>query len=375
MVNVKALVYTLIAIVVSAGLYLYKKRQRHLFPAVNDYPNDHNRKKAYARYEAESKELIATGLAEHQGPITILTSGGPKVILPASLTDWVKANKDLDHPALVKDDYLSDYPGFEAQTAVHHSDRILINVIKSKLSKNEGSVDVLNASLSEALKQHWGDSEAWHLIDWQQDTTSIISRTAASVFVGSVLAKDPEWQRVTVKYVMDYFTAVGQLRWWPAIIRPIAHYFNPLSRACKQGMKQVRVMLRAEVARRRAAKASDATYNDAIEWISAATGDKDIDQAPLQLGLAIAALFTTSEALRQTIVELCKNTDIIPALREEIQQAISECGWTMSALFKMKLLDSVLKESQRTLPPLGMLQTDTCPQMIKSKLIFTLQSV
>ena len=375
MAKVKALVYTLIAITVSVGLYFYKKRQQHLFPAVNDYPNDHTRKKAYARYEAEAKELIATGLAEHQGPITILTSGGPKVILPASLTDWVKANKDLDHPALVKDDYLSDYPGFEAQTAVHHSDRILINVIKSKLSKNEGSVAVLNASLSEALKQHWGDSETWHLIDWQQDTTSIISRTAASVFVGPVLAKDPEWQRVTVKYVMDYFTAVGQLRWWPASIRPIAHYFNPLSRACKQGMKQVRVMLREEVVRRRAAQASDATYNDAIEWISAATGDKDIDQAPLQLGLAIAALFTTSEALRQTIVELCKNTDIIPALREEIQQAISECGWTMSALFKMKLLDSVLKESQRTLPPLGMSQTDTCPQMIESKLIFTLQSV
>lgn len=134
-------------------------------------------------------------------------------------------------------------------------------------------------------------------------------------------------------------------------------------------------MLREEVVRTRAAQASDATYNDAIEWISAATGDKDIDQAPLQLGLAIAALFTTSEALRQTVVELCKNTDIIPALREEIQQAISECGWTMSALFKMKLLDSVLKESQRTLSPLGMLQADTCPQMIESKLLFTLQSV
>lgn len=62
-------------------------------------------------------------------------------------------------------------------------------------------------------------------------------------------------------------------------------------------------------------------------------------------------------------------------MREEIQQAISECGWTMSALFKMKLLDSVMEESQRTLPPLGMSQTDTCPQMIESKLIFTLQSV
>lgn len=95
MATLKALVYTLIAITISAGLYLYKKRQQHLFPAINDYADDHSRKKAYARYEAEAKELIATGLAEHQGPVTILTPGGPKLILPASLSDWVKANKTL----------------------------------------------------------------------------------------------------------------------------------------------------------------------------------------------------------------------------------------------------------------------------------------
>lgn len=235
---------------------------------------------------------------------------------------------------------------------------------------------VLNASLSEALKQYWGDSEAWHLIHWQQDTTGIISRAAASIFVGPVLAKDAEWQRVTIKYVMDYLTAIGQLRRWPASIRPIAHYFNPFSRACKQGMRRVRIMLQEEVVRRRAAKSSGAIYNDAIEWTSAAACDENIDQAALQLGLAVAALFTTSEALRQTVVELCKNTDIIPAVREEIQQAISESGWTMSALFKMKLLDSVMKESQRTLPPLGMLQTHArTTKTVDSKLIFTLQSV
>ena len=115
-------------------------------------------------------------------------------------------------------------------------------------------------------------------------------------------------------------------------------------------------MLQEEATRRAAARASGVSYDDAIEWTTtaaAAAAGEPIDQGAVQLGLAVAAVFTTSEALRQTILELCKNADIIPELRAEIQQAIAESGWTMRALFKMKLLDSVMKEGQRTLPALG----------------------
>jgi cytochrome P450 len=75
----------------------------------------------------------------------------------------------------------------------------------------------------------------------------------------------------------------------------------------------------------------------------------------LQLGLAVSALFTTSEALRQTILEVGKQPKLILELREEINEAISRYGWTAKALFEMRLLDSVMKEAQRTLPILGTL--------------------
>lgn len=353
MAATESVVYALLAIAIPIALFFYNKRPKSSFPIVNAYPNDYDNKKAYASYASNAKQLIANGLAEHQGPITILAPGGPKVILPASLTEWAKANKDLDHQELVKDDFFSDYPGFEAQTAIHHPDRVVINVIKAKLSKNEASFPAINSNLSDALLQYWGGEESWHAIDWQQDTTCIISRATAAVFVGPDLAKNPEWQKVTIKYVTDYFTAVTQLQYWPAVVRPIAHWFNPFSRACKEGITRARELLQDEMTRRNAAKASGAAYNDTIEWTTAAAGDHKFDQAAVQLGLAVAALFTTSEALRQTILELCKNPETMSELREEIQQVIAEHGWTMSALFKMKLLDSVLKESQRTLPPLG----------------------
>lgn len=369
MASTKDLVYALLAIAIPIALYFYNKRPKPSFPVVNAYPNDYDNKKAYASYASNAKQLIANGLAEHQGPVTILAPGGPKVILPASLTEWAKANKDLDHQELVKDDFFSDYPGFEAQTAIHHPDRVVINVIKAKLSKNEASFPAINSNLSDALAHHWGDSESWHAIDWQQDTTCIISRAAAAVFVGPDLAKDPEWQQVTIKYVTDYFTAVTHLQYWPAIVRPIAHYFNPFSRACKQGIARTRELLKDEMTRRDAAKASGTSYSDTIEWTTAAAGDHKLDQAAVQLGLAVAALFTTSEALRQTILELCKNPETVSELREEIQQVISEHGWTMGALFKMKLLDSVLKESQRTLPPLGKSKSRTSRAVLTKKRI------
>jgi cytochrome P450 len=131
------------------------------------------------------------------------------------------------------------------------------------------------------------------------------------------------------------------------------HRFNPLSRACQKGINRVRVVLQEEATKRRAAKASGAIYNDAIEWTTAAAANDPVNHGAVQLRLAVAAVLTTSEALRQTLLELCENADVVPELREEVRQAVSESRWTMNALFKMRLLNSCIKESQRTLLALG----------------------
>lgn len=291
-----ALLVIILTITIS---YLFTQRQRYPFPVVNSYPHDFTQKRAHSEYNENAGELIRNGLAQHEGPITILTPNGPKIILPSSLVGLVKDNKDLDHVELVKDDFLFGYAGFEAQTAIHDPSHILVNVIKTKLSKNEANLPIINTHLAEALEQHWGDSNEWHAIDWQKDTTGLISRAAASVFVGPRLSKKQEWQDVTVDYVMQYFTALGSIRKWPAFLWPVAHLFDPHSRSCRQYMKQARSMVQEEILiREKERNDSSVTYNDTIEWITAIAGDRIVDHAALQLGFAVAALFTTSEALR-----------------------------------------------------------------------------
>lgn len=154
-----------------------------------------------------------------------LVYNGIKTVLPSSFTDWVKTNRHLDHQELVREECFSHLPGFEAQKMVHSPDRMLINVVKEKLSRNEKSLPILDENLCEALEEYWGDSTSWHSLDWERGTTGVISRAAASVFTGPEEAADPEWQQLIQGYVRHFFAAVGQLHEWPSWSRPIVQGF------------------------------------------------------------------------------------------------------------------------------------------------------
>ncbi|KAG5952142.1 hypothetical protein E4U53_001508 [Claviceps sorghi] len=62
---------------------------RHI---VNAYPGDVFRRKSYRDYAANAKQPVVHGLAKHKGSIAGLVSYGSRIVLPSSLTDWVKMN-------------------------------------------------------------------------------------------------------------------------------------------------------------------------------------------------------------------------------------------------------------------------------------------
>lgn len=69
-------------------------------------------------------------------------------------------------------------------------------------------------------------------------------------------------------------------------------------------------------------------------------------------------MHTTSELLKQALLDIRMHPDLIPALRDEAQKAVEESGWTTAGVFKMQLLDSAVKETQRLKPgSLGMCLT------------------
>lgn len=83
--------------------------------------------------------------------------------------------------------------------------------------------------------------------------------------------------------------------------------------------------------------------------------------ADAQLALSVVAIHTTTELLTGTLFDVAQNGDFIDSLREEMIHVLEEQdaegngnaegtgkrSWKKTSLYKLKLLDSTLKESQR----------------------------
>ncbi|KAJ3557279.1 hypothetical protein NP233_g11785 [Leucocoprinus birnbaumii] len=86
------------------------------------------------------------------------------------------------------------------------------------------------------------------------------------------------------------------------------------------------------------------------------------------LNINFASLHTTSMATTQALFDLAIHPEYIMELRQEVEMAISELGWTKAAVQRMHKLDSFLKESQR----LNNMGTSTpVPQSLKNPLLTT----
>lgn len=352
-------VYTWTLLAASATAYALLFRRHTPFPIVNSHSFDLFNRKAYQDYASNAHNLIKRSLSKHEVPIALNIPSGQKIVLPSSLTNWVKSNKDLDHRELARQDFYAGLPGFEAQTVLHASGDMLLDVIRSKLGQNDSVMPVLDASVVKALHLHWSEDAEWHAIDWHTDTTGIIARAASSIFVGPENADNEEWLEVVQGYVAAFFTAVGELHAYPTWSRTIVQRFLPSANACRKYVARARVIMNDVVSKRQEAVAkakAEGTespyYNDTIAWTQAASKGKE-EAGDIQLSLAMAALFTTSELFRQVLIHVASHPDIIEPLRMEASEQIDKHGVTVAATNNMLLLDSVMKESQRLSAPSG----------------------
>ncbi|KAJ0278752.1 hypothetical protein COL940_007087 [Colletotrichum noveboracense] len=107
-------------------------------------------------------------------------------------------------------------------------------------------------------------------------------------------------------------------------------------------------IIEPELASRRAARGDVKKPQDSLSWLDDVRGDQSFDVVCGQLFLTVAAIHTTSSVITATMYDLISNAEYIPLLREEIIRVYNEDGgWEKASLFKLKLMDSCMKESQR----------------------------
>ncbi|KAI6092926.1 cytochrome P450 [Hypoxylon rubiginosum] len=306
------------------------------------------------------KEAITQGLQKFSGPFQVMTGTGPKIVLPNRYADELRNNPSLNFNKAFAKDFMINYPGFEAHRLGLHDDSLIQETVRVKLTQSLNLVtDDLVDETSASLHDVFGESEEWSTRLIRDDILEVVARLSSRVFLGSGLCRNRRWLDIAKSYTIDSFLLSRLMRAVPAMLRPLAYVLIPQSRSLRSAVRDARKLINPEVQRRKAAV--DAAHAagekppkvaDTIGWMYEVAKGRDADYVAGQLSLTMAAIHTTTETTCQALLDICEYPGVAQQLRDEIIEVISENGWAKTSLYKLKLMDSFLKEGQR-LRPMG----------------------
>jgi len=145
--------------------------------------------------------------------------------------------------------------------------------------------------------------------------------------------------------------AVPALKRYPANMRWILHWFLPEARKMRELLKRTTDVISPYIERREALKATGAKVpNDGFEWVNEVSNPENWDSVTFFLALGANSIHTTTDLMLETVERLAERSELIQPIREEIVAAFQKHGLEKGSLGDMKLLDSVMKESQRLKP-------------------------
>ncbi|KAK1563972.1 cytochrome P450 [Colletotrichum navitas] len=238
----------------------------------------------------------------------------------------------------------------------------MVHVLRLDLNRQ---IPHLNAKMADAARHAMleilGNNEDWKELNVYQACLGIVSIVSSPVFVGSELCHSPEWLDISRRFVADLFHAATALKVYPQFLRPIAKYWCPEVSAVQEHMRKAHDLLKPIIEQRRALRDKDteSEQNDLLRWLVNKAQKWGRDDAEFlvhsQLQVTMASLNNTTAAVVHILYDITGHCpQIIPELRAEIQSALDDHdgAWSTSALFNMKLLDSVMKESLRLNPNL-----------------------
>lgn len=189
--------------------------------------------------------------------------------------------------------------------------------------------------------------------DWTQTrfimtATQIAARLSARVFLGERLCHNNDWIEISIRFTIVMMRAQDALRSWPLFMRPFVHFFIPELIYLKRLIKDARKIIEPELEFRMAERPDVSKPQDSLSWLDDVRAGRPFDVVSGQLFLTVAAIHTTSVVITALMYDLVINPEYIHLLREEAIKVYREDKeWNKTSLYKLKLLDSCMKESQR----------------------------
>ncbi|TEA17296.1 Cytochrome P450 monooygenase 1 [Colletotrichum sidae] len=293
-------------------------------------------------------------------PFRILGPGKLLTVLPPTYADEIRNDKRLDFSKVVAQFMSHEIPGFEEFASGLKDLPVVLDMCKYKLTRELASVleplpHECELAIEDILNVPHG--REWQRVAIKGRLNLLVARISARVLLGEDLCRNPAWLEIAVSHITTGFMAALSLRMFPAFARPFVHRFLPPCRKLRSQVRQARDLIRPVIEKRQREKLAalakgeaPVEYNDGIEWSDTYANGRKFDRVDLQLGLSIAAVHNTTDLLSQVVYDLAGDPELVERLREEAEQVIGEMGWSKTSLYNLKLLDSVIKESQRIKP-------------------------
>ncbi|TGJ87222.1 hypothetical protein E0Z10_g1556 [Xylaria hypoxylon] len=304
-------------------------------------------------------EVLDEGSKQTNGrPFQIMTGTGPKIVLPNKYADEIRNSPELNFPKAFSSDFFVNYPGFEAHKQGLTHDFLLRDTVRLKLTQSLGLVtgDLVDETIS-TVDDIFGHSDAWTTRMIREDLLEVVARVSSRVFLGEALCRNRRWLDIAKTFTVDSFSLSFIMRMAPAIVRPFVYLVLPHSARLRKSVRDAHTLIVPEVKKRkavvdaaRAAGEKPPKVADTLGWMYDIAKGQDLDFVSGQLSLTMAAIHTTTESTGRTLLDLCEYPEVVQQLRDEIIEVVGREGWAKTTLYKLKLLDSFLRESQRVSP-------------------------
>ncbi|KAJ5987871.1 hypothetical protein N7481_003081 [Penicillium waksmanii] len=323
-------------------------------------------KKTRQRFKSSARKLILEGFSKGANIFQII-SERPLVVLHPKYIDEIKNHPHLDFQGAVERNFFDDrisgfepfHPGVGGQ--------VTVDLVRTKLTQALGSLTIpLSKESAVVAKEifppyNWYAMPQWTPYNFSAKIPYVVARLSTRAFLGEALAKNKDWIDISVNYTIDAFNAARELRQWLTILRPVAQYFLKTTRKLRNHLSQGKLIIDAEIKRRHQAAENNAKseseteprLQDTLDWfeqLSKSSG-RSVNVSNGQIALSMAAIHTTSNLLTNIMYDLAAYPEYIQPLRDEIRAVVAEDGCLKkSSLLKLKLMDSVMKETQRLQP-------------------------
>ncbi|KAF9870905.1 filament-forming protein [Colletotrichum karsti] len=305
--------------------------------------------KARLRFNTNAIELLRDGFEQTDGkPFQILSPFGPLVMLPPQMSEEIRNDKRLTFTGFIDRQWLTRYPGLSVLQEGLRGD-IIQEAIRRNLNQELSMLRLSQQQLSVLVySAHYEVLSEWQEVKFFPVSLQLAARLSAKILLGDRLCRSKEWIAVSINFAGVVLTAGRALRAWPVLLRPLVHRFIPKLKFLRSQVAQARKIMEPELAARRQARTEMEKPMDSLSWIDDVRRGREFDVVAGQLFLTFAAIHTTSSVLTAFMYDILANPEYFTLLREEIVRVFSEEeGWSKNSLYKLKLMDSCLKESQR----------------------------